>query len=85
MTAFLAFSKANSQIDCILQKWLSLHKNNYFITQILPEKVKILILILPDFCLSPTVGGWFTRHPSPGRYVPVDTLTLTVKQTIRNL
>jgi hypothetical protein len=38
-TAFLAFSQANSQtnwiwIDCILQKWLSFHKNNDFITQI---------------------------------------------------
>jgi hypothetical protein len=41
------------KIDCILQKWLSFHKNNYFITQILPENVKILTWILHDF----TVGG----------------------------
>jgi hypothetical protein len=26
--------------DCILQKWLSFHKNNDFIMQILPENVK---------------------------------------------
>ena len=34
------------QIACKLtvfyKKWLSFHKNNYFITQILPENVKIL-------------------------------------------
>jgi hypothetical protein len=33
-------------MDCILQKWLSFHKNNYFIMQILPENVKILTWIL---------------------------------------
>jgi hypothetical protein len=42
----------------------------YFITQILPENVKILTCILHDF----TVGGSFTPPPPPptlpGRYVP---------------
>ena len=33
------------------------HTNNYFITQILPENIKILTGILPDFCLSFTVVG----------------------------
>jgi hypothetical protein len=41
----------------ILQKRLSFHINNYFITQILPENIKILTGILPDFCRSFTVGG----------------------------
>ena len=40
-----------------LQKWLSFHTNNYFITQILSENIKILTGILPDFCLSFTLGG----------------------------
>ena len=38
------------QIGCkllyILQKWLSFHTNNYFITQILPANIKILTGIL---------------------------------------
>jgi hypothetical protein len=44
-------------MDCILQKWLSFQKNNYFIMQILPKNVKILTWILHDFCLNFTVGG----------------------------
>ena len=52
-------------IDCILQKWLSFHKNNDFITQILPENVKILTLILPDFYLCFTVGGNLVPPPPP--------------------
>jgi hypothetical protein len=33
--------------------------------QILPENIKILTGILPDFCLNFTVGGWdVTRHIS---------------------
>jgi hypothetical protein len=52
-------------IDCILQKWLSFHKNNDFITQILPENVKILTLILPDFYLCFTVGGNLVHPPPP--------------------
>jgi hypothetical protein len=69
-TAILAFSKANSQtnwmqIDCIFYKnGLSFHTNNYFITQILPENIKILTGILPDFCLGFTVGGGGGISPS---------------------
>jgi hypothetical protein len=44
-------------IDCILQKWLSFHKNNYFITQILPENVKILTWILHGFAWISQYGG----------------------------
>jgi hypothetical protein len=36
---------------------LSFHTNNYFILQILPENIKILTGILPDFYLNFTVGG----------------------------
>jgi hypothetical protein len=44
---------------------LAFHTNNYFITQILPEYINILTGILPDFCLSFTVGGGgVTRHIS---------------------
>jgi hypothetical protein len=44
MTVFLA-KKIRKQIwsklTVFYQKWLSFHKNNDFITQILPENVKI--------------------------------------------
>jgi hypothetical protein len=76
------------QIGCKLAVF---YKNGYHFTKIitllhkfLPKNVKLLTWILPDFCLSFTVGVVYTPTP-PGRYVPVDTLTLTVKQTIRNL
>jgi hypothetical protein len=51
------------------KKWLLFHTNNYFITQILPENIKILTWILHDFCLSFTVWG-ILHPPRPGRYVP---------------
>ena len=53
------------QIGCKFTVYFtkSFHTNNYFITQILPENIKILTGILPDFCLSFTVG-WVTRHIS---------------------
>jgi hypothetical protein len=49
-------------------------KNNYFITQILPEIVKILILILHDFCLNFTVRGVLHLPPT----TPVATSLTTI-------
>jgi hypothetical protein len=82
-TAFLAFSKANSQtnwmkIDCILQKWLSFHKNNYFITQILPENVKILTWILPEFYLIFYFHSWGGGLHPP--HTPVATSLFTCRK-----
>jgi hypothetical protein len=62
----------HKQIGCKLSVYFTKiviisHKlNNYFITQILPENIKILPGILPDFCLSFTVGGGggYTSHPA---------------------
>jgi hypothetical protein len=47
------------QIGCKLTVYFTkmVHTNNYFIMQILPENIKILTGILPDFCLSFTFGG----------------------------
>jgi hypothetical protein len=72
-TAFVPFSKANSQtnriyIVCILQKWLSFHENNDFITQIVDENFKIKIWIfLHD--MSFTVGGGLQTHIPSRRYI----------------
>jgi hypothetical protein len=57
------------QIGCKLTiflqiKWLSFHKNNYFITQILPENVKILTWILHNFYLNFTAEGGVCYTPS---------------------
>jgi hypothetical protein len=54
------------QIDCIFYKnGYHFTQIDYFITQILPENIKSLTGILPDFCLNFTVGGGeggYTSH-----------------------
>jgi hypothetical protein len=55
MIAFLAFLKQiRKRIGCKLTVF---YKNDYFITQILPETVKLFTWILSHLCLSFTVGG----------------------------
>jgi hypothetical protein len=60
MIAFLAFLKQiRKRIGCKLTVF---YKNDYLITQILPETVKNFTWILPHFCLSFTEGGGEGLH-----------------------